>query len=118
MSRASAAQEAKAHRLPFERCLSHPDGSAGGWAQLEQPVTRDGGRRQSAPAVDGETGEAVPVSDSASTAASDWTVQQDDSDSSEQEGPTYEQLDDARRRYLQVERVRWNGLKRWSGKEH
>ena len=75
--------------------------------------------RQYAGAVDAETGEPVPdeelpegavvaddTSQSAST-TSDWTAQQDgdSASSADEQGPTYEELDDARRRYLQVERV-------------
>ncbi|KAF0287203.1 Sodium/hydrogen exchanger 11 [Amphibalanus amphitrite] len=82
---------------------------------------------KSAGAVDGETGELVPeaggsaaapdgddVSQSEST-TSDWTAQQDDdSDLADEEaGPTYEELDDARRRYLQVERISY-----WRQFEH
>ena len=63
--------------------------------------------------MDGETGEplAAEPADEADTSrsastSSEWTAQQDDdTDSADDQGPTYEELDDARRRYLQVERV-------------
>ena len=71
-------------------------------------------------AVDGETGEAVPMPSSAddtsqaTSTTSNWTAQRDDeSDTTDEEGPTYEELDDARRRYLQVERISY-----WRQFEH